>query len=495
MEFWNNIINTALLGTDKKQLSNAELSADLNDAFEQIKLNNSLDKEDKFLQVTAVAFNYRQSGLSAIKKEELSIKEAEAETFSYCNKEALHVLNDILEIQSRSLLKFWLQHCEAKQRIVTPEIIPTLFEVAATQKNLQSLIVDCCGKRGEWLSSFNADWNFYTNENDEEIWQNGNIEQRKKLLQKIRTTEPAKAREWLQQTWQTEGANTKAELLKQLETNISDDDVEWLESLMNDKSQKVKDVVNELLKMIPTSSVITSYWNVLKNSIVLKKAKALLGIMNKTSLQIQLTNVDKRIFKTGIEKLSNTKEFSDEEFVIYQLMQFVPPQKWEEHFNATQEQIISYFLKDKSANKYLPVLMDATIRYKNYNWALSFLQNNDTNNNHLIQVLPEGEREKFMLRDFSSDADYLVQLSKKQHKEWSIELTRNIFKHTAKNIHQFNKIFYQEAIHLIPHAIVAELEKFTPQEQHLQSSWSNMSEYIMKLVSLKLQTILAFNLK
>ena len=218
-------------------------------------------------------------------------------------------------------------------------------------------------------------------------------------------------------------------------------------------------------------------------------------MMNKTSLQIQLTNVDERIFKTGIEKLSNTKEFSDDEFIIYQLMQFIPPQKWEEHFDATPEQVINYFLKDKSANKYLPALITATIQSKNYNWALSVLQNNDTNKNHLIEVLPENEREKFMLRDFSSDGDYLVQLARKQHKEWSIELTRNIFKHTAKNIYQFNKNFYQEVIHLIPPVIVAELEKFTPQEQHLQTSWSNISEYIMKLVSLKLQTLQAFNLK
>ena len=277
MEFWNNIINTALLGTDKKQLSNVELSADLNDAFEQINLNNSLDKEDKFLQVTAVAFNYRQTGLSAIKKDEVSIKEAQTETLPYCNKEALHVLNDILEIQSRSLLKLWLQHCKATQQIVPPEIIPSLFDIATSQKNIQSIITNCCGKRGEWLSSFNADWNFYTSENDEEVWQNGNVDQRKKLLQKIRLTEPSKAREWLQQTWETEGANAKAELLKQLEMNLSENDLEWLESLTNDKSQKVKDIVNDFLRMIPTSSTISNYWNVLKNSVILKKRKSTVG--------------------------------------------------------------------------------------------------------------------------------------------------------------------------------------------------------------------------
>lgn len=494
MEFWNNIINTALLGTDKKQLSSVELSADLHDAFEQINLNDNLDKEDKFLQVTAVAFNYRQSGLDAIKNEELSIKDAEAEVFYYCNKEALDVLNDILEIQSHSLLNLWLQHCEAKQQIVAPEIIPSLFDIAITQKRLQELIIFCCGKRGEWLRNFNSNWNFFTTETDEEAWQNGTIDQRKTILGKIRVKDANKAREWLRQTWSSENANAKAELLKMFEINLSNDDLEWLESLLEEKSQKVKDVVFDLLKQEQNSSVILKYWNVLQQSVILKKEKALLGMISKTSLHIQLSDFDSSLFKTGIEKLSNTKEFSDDEFIIYQIMQFIPPQKWEEHFSATPEQIINYFLKDKSPNKYLPALMAATIRFKNYNWALSFLNNNDVNNNQLIQVLPEHEREKFMLRDFSGDADYLIQLSMKQNKEWSIALARNIFKHTAKNVYQYNKNFYQQTIHLIPPAIVAELEKFTPQEQYLQT-WSNMSEYIMKLVSLKLQTIQAFNLK
>jgi len=495
MESWNNIINTVLLGTDKIQLSNVELSADLNEAFEQINQNDGLDKEDKFLQVAAVAFNYRQSGLSAFKKEELSIKEAQTETLSYCNKEALHVLNDILEIQSRSLLKFWLQHCESKQQIVPPEIIPALFDVAITQKRLQSLIISCCGKRGEWLQGFNTNWNFFTTESDEDVWQNGSTDQRKIALGKTRVADAVKARTWLQQTWQTENANTKAELLKMLEISLSSDDLLWLESLLEEKSQKIKEVVFDLLKQIQDSSIVLNYWNVLRNSITLKKEKTLLGMMSKTSLHIQITGFDASLFKTGIEKLSNTKDLTDDEFIIYQLIQFVPPQNWELHFNSTPQQIIEYFIKDKINKKFLPAFVNAIVRFKNSKWALTFVDNYQTFNSSLIPLLQEKEQEKFSLQYFESNADHLIQIAMKRETEWSFELTATIFKHTAKNIYQYNKTFYQETIHLIPHSIVAELEKFTPQEQYIQNSWSNMSEYIMKLVSLKLQTIQAFNLK
>ena len=75
-----------------------------------------------------------------------------------------------------------------------------------------------------------------------------------------------------------------------------------------------------------------------------------------------------------------------------------------------------------------------------------------------------------------------------------MDLAKIIFRHTAKNIYQYNRNFYNECIHLIPAPVVGELEKFTPQEAYSQAMWSNMSEYIIKLVTLKLQTAQAFQL-
>ena len=48
MEFWNNIINTAMIGTDKKTIGTAELPAGLHDAASVIFANEAIDKEEKF---------------------------------------------------------------------------------------------------------------------------------------------------------------------------------------------------------------------------------------------------------------------------------------------------------------------------------------------------------------------------------------------------------------------------------------------------------------
>src|SRR5689334_13112743 len=140
MEHWNNIINTALLGTDKKQIVVAELSSILTEVYEQINTNDALDNEEKFLHIAAVAFNYRQCGITPHTDEKIVIKEAATEENHYCNSLALQVLKDILEEQSHSLLRWWLQHCDAKGQIVVPELIPALFRIAANHKKLRPLI-------------------------------------------------------------------------------------------------------------------------------------------------------------------------------------------------------------------------------------------------------------------------------------------------------------------------------------------------------------------
>jgi len=492
MEFWNNIVNTALLGTDKRQVSSNELPAEIAEVYEQLATNETLDKEEKFLQITSVAFNYRQCGSTLFLKEDFIFQKAPAETKAYCNAKALQVLSDILQEQSYSLLEFWLQHCYKQQQIVLPEMIPTLFGIAANKKNLSIIISQCCGERGLWLSGFNPEWNFYTLENDDDAWQNGTAEQRKKVIKKLHQADPAKAREWLQQTWSSENANAKAELMKQLATSVTEDDVAWLESLQEEKSQKIKDVVLTLLKQIPASSIVTSYRGIVEKSITLKKEKAFLGMINKTALHIQLPGIHENIFKTGIEKLSNTKEFTDEEFVIFQLMQFNPPENYETHFNSSPEQVISYFQKEKATQKFLGAIVDSIITFKNNKWATAFMQHSDEFYSGIISVLTEDQQDRYSLNFFDKEPDNIIRLAKERESEWSVELTKEIFKHTAKQMYQYNRAFYNECINLTPATIVGELETCTPQEDHFKNAWSNMSEYIGKLISLKSQTIQAF---
>jgi Family of unknown function (DUF5691) len=494
MEFWNNIINTSMIGTDKKMISANELPVDLMEAAALITANTGLDKEEKFLQVAALSFNYRQAGVQPLYKEAVTLPAAPVEEKQYCNGAAQQALKDIQSAESTPLLKLWLQQCDAKQQIVQPEILPDLLAMGVQEKKLQSLIANCCGKRGEWLSRFNEAWNFSQNQTTEQFWQTGSPEQRKMVLKEIRTEDPGEARALLQQTWPQEDAATKISFLEILSIKISEDDIPFLESLATEKSKKVKDEALNLLKSIPSSAIVQQYQQLLQRSVELKKEKALLGLTSKTTLQFHLpATIDESIFKSGIDKLSNTKEFTDDEYILYQLIQAVPASFWEKQLATSPENIINYFQKDAVGKKMIPALVLAIRRFNDTNWAFLFMQHSQVFYLEILPLLPIQQQEYYSNQFFEQHPDSIVHYAEQRETEWGAQLTKNIFKHAAKNPYQYNRSFFNRHIHLIPVSIVADLEKCTPPEEHLQTMWSNTSDYIIKLITLKIQTLKAFN--
>ena len=483
-----------MIGTDKKNISAAELPADLQEAVATIYANEAIDKEEKFLQITALAFNYRQAGVLPLHKETITLLQCAAEEKGYCTVVAMRVLKDILSEESIPLLKFWLQQCNAKDQLVQPELIPSLLAEGMQQKKLQTLIAACCGKRGEWLSSFNEAWNFSQNQTAEQRWQTGTPEQRRTILKDTRTNDPALAGEWLQQTWPQEDANTKTAFLEIFSINIGEADIAFLESLSVEKSKKVKEAATNLLKCIPASAVVQLYQQVLQQSVELKKEKALFGLSSKMVLQFHLPpGFDESIFKTGIDKLSNNKEFTDDEFILIQLIQSVPPTFWEKQLAADPKTIIEQFQKDDIGKKMMPALVIATTKFKDVQWAMHLMQHSSVFYIEIIPLLPLQQQEQYSNQFFEQFADSIIQYAVQRETEWSTTLTKNIFRHLAKNPYNYTRSFFSQYIHLIPAPILAELEKCTPPEEHLRTMWNNTSDYIIKLISLKIQTIKAFN--
>jgi hypothetical protein len=484
MQTWDQIINTALLGTDKRTLAASDLPPELAAAAALVQ-NNTTDKEEQFLQIAALAFNYRQCGVLPLQKEGITVSKAAVEEKQYGSPLAIQTLKDILESESNSLLQFWLQQCDAKGRIVTPELVPALLTIGIQQKKLQNLIVSCCGRRGDWLSRFNPEWNFSTAASNEELWQTGSPEQRKAVLEQLRKEDPAMARNWIQQTWAQEDAGTKVEWLMILAINIGEDDIEFLESLAKEKSKKVKDVALWLLKQIPDSPIVQQYQQVLQKTITL----------GKNGLQIRLpAGLDENLFKTtGLDKLSNNKDLTDEEYIIYQLVQAVPPTFWETRLNSEPDIIIRSMQKDASGKKLLPALVQAVVAFKDQRWATAFMQNSHVFYIDIIPLLPVKEQEFYSIKFMDQFSENIIEHAIKREDTWSIDLTRAIFIKTAKSVYQYNRSFYSRYIHCIPIGIVTELEKCAPGEDYLRNTWANTSEYITTLINLKKQTIQSFN--
>ena len=494
MEAWNNIINAAMIGTDKKAISTTDLPDDLSEAANMISSNDAIDKEEKFLQLASLTFNYRQCGLLPLHKEQINISIAATEEKEYCSNHSAQVLKDIFTEDSIPLLGFWLKKCNERNKIALPELLPNLFSIGAQQKKLQTLIADCCGKRGEWLSGFNSAWNFSSTQTSEELWQRGTPEQRKKLLQEIRKINPAQAIEWLQQTWPHEDANTKTGFLEILSSSINESDILFLESLSSEKGKKVKDEAYDLLKHIPSSSIVLQYQQVLQQTVFLKKEKTLLGLSSKTSLQFHLPdNIDEAIYKSGIDKLSNTKDFSDEEFIIKQLIQSVPTSFWEKQLDCKPQDVINHFQKELTGKKMMPALILALKKFPNHEWAIAFMQHSEIFYIDIIPLLPLQQQDFYSNKFFEKFPDSIIQYAVQREAEWGVELASNILRYTAKNYYQYNRSFYNQHIHLIPAKIAMELEKFAPNEDNLRGSWGGMSDYILKLLQIKSQTIQSFN--
>ncbi len=492
MEFWNNIIQTAMLGTSKKQVRPVELNTQLEEVLKVIE-ESSADKEEQFLQLTAVAYNYRQCGTVALQKPDIQIDVATSEIYPYCSETAFHVLKDILEEENIPLLSLWLEMCMKKQQVVQPVIIPQLFAKAVQQKSLRKPILFCTGNRGLWLSQFNNEWNFGIGATAEELWQTGTTEQRKKALEQLRITDAAKANEWLQQTWKQESANNKAEFLKIMAPTASEADVEWLESLLTDKSQKVKDELLQVLKRIPSSAIIQQYWQIMQQAISITTEKTMLGFSSKKVIHIKLPDViDEAIFKSGIEKISSQKNITDEAFILYQLMCFIPPHFWEVHLQETPENIIALLRKNDQGKELISAIGLAAGRFKNTTWATHFLHEKGKFYPDLLPLVSNEEREKYLLEHFDKVPDMAINFLTNATEEWSVSLTKKVLQHTIKNIYQYNRSFYNHNIHLFPVAIANELDAFVPTEEYHKSNWDNMKDHIRKLISLKQQTIHTF---
>lgn len=492
MKAWESIINTAMLGTDKPTPAIADLPEEVAVMANAIDAAATLDKEERYLQKAAVIYNYRQSGFVPFQKNDLPVNKASEEIKHYCTPEAARVLSTILEEENDQLLQLWLNQCSKAGRLLVPEVLPAVLEKAQKDVSLRAVVIECSGNRGTWLSKMNPVWNWFSILPDEELWQTGNPAQRAEVLKRLRQNEPAKALEWLQQTWEQENTAGKLELLKALKINSNAGDLTWLESLLNEKGQKVKDEALTLLKSIPGSSVIKQYEDLLRQSVMLKKEKALLGLTTKTSIQIKLPAVvDESIYKSGIEKLSGPKStVTDENYVIYQLISSVPPTFWEMQFDVTPVQVVEYF--EKYAHNMLPALANAVALFGQKSWVPFFLNHNMFYGD-FVNMLSGREQEKYLLKALNNDVQNVSAQALFINNEWGTEFAVATLLKMANSPYEFNRGFFNRHIRLIPVGVLKHIENITSQQANLQPTWDKTRNHLINLLSLKQQTLKAFN--
>ena len=494
MRAWEDIVNKALLGSEKGSLSPEDLPTEIADQFDIV---SSSDKEETFLRISALAFQFRQSGAIPIKSTHAAQTEAAPEIKPYCSASANAILKTLLEEELHALLNVWLERCSAKDQLAQPEILPSLLDLAGRKKEYRNVIMSVAGERGKWLCALNPQWNFAADSDANAIWNEGSTDDRKDLLRHLRAVHPEEGRKLLETSWATEGANEKLAFLEILKIKVSANDLAWLENL-KEKGQKVNAAILQLLKLIPESTVVQEYKKILAASVNLKTGKALLGMINKTEITVnESIAFPESIFKTGIEKLSSNKTVSDNQNILAQLMMSVPPSFWESHLQRTSSEIIELLQKDKLTAFYLPAISIAAVQFNDTSWVRTILDKVDKNligNSvvSLLSTLPGEERIKYAVKIFEEQPAQITQLMLESETEWTFDLAKKILKHTASEVYQYNKVFYRQAVAVIPVDILDHLDSFAPGEEQKKTYWQTQRDELARLLSLKQQTLQSF---
>jgi hypothetical protein len=496
MKLWEDIINKATLGSGKLALKSSDIPAVIAQEYD---LSDSHDPEEDFLRFSSVIYQYRQAGSLPMRLHNFVQVESEQEIKPYCSAKANGVLKTILEEDLFPFLKLWLRLCASKELCVAPELIPELLDIALRKKEFRRLILEVCGKRGEWLCKLNPQWKFSSTSIDSAvIWETGNPEERKEVLRDLRATHPEEALELLKKTWPSEGANEKLTYLEILRMNLSSVDLSWLESL-KEKGQKVNAAILDLIKSIPSSSLVQEYSSLLKKAVNIKKGKTLLGMINKTSLDItDSLSIPDAVFKSGIEKLSSDKNVSDNQYILAQLVSSVPPSFWNDHLQLSNEAIIQLFQKEKQTAFYIPALAIASIKFKDINWIKSILNHGDdiiinSSIAPLMNVLSGIDRDAYALKFFKANPQAILSVMIDHDEEWSMDLSKTILQYTANEVYSYNRSFYRPAATLIPVAILDLLDSFNPVEEQKKVYWKTQSDELARLLTIKQQTLQSFS--
>lgn len=494
MEHWNQIVTAAMMGTDKSQVNASALPAELSEAAAMITANTAIGKEEQFLQLGALLMNFRQCGVMAMPDPGINASKAPAEILPYCSNNAMQRLRDVVSEDMDSLTVLWLQLCTEKKQLIHPAYVPTMLEQASYNKKWQPMVTACCGKRGEWLSQFNSAWKFSANQTVDDAWQTGSPEQRKQVLRDQRSANPQEAIAMLQAVWPQEDANTKQGFLELLYENISESDLPFLESLLTEKSKKVKGEAVQLLLLIPASSLIKKYEDTLKKLVTVQKEKTLLGMSSKLKLHFApAESIKKDLSELGLEPKSTEHGYSDEEFIYYQLIRSVQPSFWESYLEMPGDKIVELFQSDALGKKMVPALVLAAVANKDNRWGEILFSRSEVLYTNVLPLLPQDKREASMLRFFDNAAQDIMKAALESEKPLSLPLASKVIAHMANNPYQYPKNMMQKHILLFPDEVAGYIDGIKVEEEYKMNLWRSSAAYLKQLLNTRKEIINAFN--
>lgn len=480
----NEILKTALLGTDKYM---PQASSSLQETGAKLNALQT-DKEDRFLKTAITSLLFEEAGKTAI---------AINHTMAECEEETLPTISEGLETlmdaaligNDEVLIGYFLYLIHKNKQVITARLIPSALNKALENKKLTTALVNACGKTGEWLGGLNENWRkFFEKSKADDLWETGNLEQRKAYLIEVRQNDAAKAVELLTTVFPTENAANRLMFLEQMQLNLSLADEPFLISVSKDKSQKVKETALSLLKRIQGSTINNLYLKHLLRVLSIKEERHLL-IAKKKVLDINKEILpDEEIFNTSIERVSSTKGIEDYIYVTGQLLNFIDPIVLAKHLDLSLAELLQMFFQHKRANQLVPDLVKSATLFKNETWAAILLQHEEYRDFNLLAILPAQDRLNFYQHFIENQLQNLLgYLLEDEYHILPVKLSAQLLAYLAKNPYQITLPTYQRLALQLPNEILDKLQQYSgnPSDDYQVRYFKTKAQEMMRIIELR----------
>lgn len=398
------ITTAALIGT-AQQRQPATTGTPIDNLVDQVATSSGDGRERTLLLRAATYAIYRQAG--QVPQTSSTLPEpAPAETLSVCSSVLASLLEKMLDDEHEELLPELLERMRSGGLRIPYSLLVNALNIE--DKELRPAMFHVLGERGRWLSQFNPTWQWVAqylsgsdNEllaNAEALWQEGTTGQRQRILQLLRATNPAQARDWLQAAWKQEKAEVRADLLQTFEVGLSGEDEAFLERALDDRASSVRSLAATLLARLHTSAFASR---------MRERADAMLDY-TAGALHVTLPQtLHKDWVRDSITAKPTGSGIGERSWWFQQVIALVPPSHWTQRFSMTIEQLLAL---TGSTNEWQETLVlswsKAALLHKSSDW-MAYLwdycfQHAETSlwSTHvsLLQHMPQVEAEARVLK-------------------------------------------------------------------------------------------------
>jgi len=327
----------------------------------------------------------------------------------------------------KGLLPEWLALLKNANLRLPEEFVPALLDAATADRSIRENVLATAGPLAVWLSRYRSEWSWvHAPVLDDSVWETATLGERLAILQQLRSTDPARARELVEATWQSESADTRRQLLEPFVIGRTLADEDFLESSLEDRSVVVRRAAAEHLSAIADSKLSQRMFARLSGRLQMSKT----GFLGRTKV-IEVTpfeTADADMVRDGIEKKPPTgSTLGERAWWTAQALACVDPAIWTRELNADPAHLLEAARNGQWGDLLMEGWRTAAIRYRAADWLRAFAADAATRTPTTFAVfraMTDDERESAMIRMLGIEPKtWLPQVQLCCNHAWSAKFT------------------------------------------------------------------------